>query len=92
MDAQISLGADIIKLEKFEPLFDASPVLIAIVFSQLIIVVAGIWIIKCWGAYRYINEVSKLQSFFAYIVAFLLSIPIGIVVTTAQKGLGVDLF
>ena len=92
MDAQISLGGDILKLEKFEPLFNTSPVLIAVVFSQLIIVVACLWPIMCWGSYRYINEVSRLQSFFAYIVAFLLSIPIGIIVTTAQKGLGVDLF
>ena len=78
--------------DKFIPIVESRPVLVAIWLYVSALVFSYIWQIICWGGYRHINRVSRLKSFFAGIVALFLGLPISYVILFSGRGLGIDWF
>jgi len=79
-------------IDEFGILFESIPTLTAIILGQLIWIVMIVWIVICWGAYRYINDISKFRSVMAFIVLCVLQTPVYYLLIYAQRGLGVNLF
>ena len=77
---------------KFLPLFENTSVIVAFIVAYLIFLFGAVWLVICWGAYRHVNATSKPRSIVALVVATILSIPVGFILVSAQRGLGVNLF
>ena len=92
MNDSLSMSYDPLEMDRLRPIFDSGPGLAAYLLTQLVFIGGTVWIIVCWGAYRHINNVTKLRSIFAFVVFLILSVPIGYILVMVQLGLGVNLF
>lgn len=48
-------------------------------------IVGIFWLFLCWGAYRKINQASKIRSFCALVISIVLTIPVGFIVMNMQN-------
>jgi Yip1 domain len=90
MDETLTFGA--LSEPHYDALFDQPSVMIAILLSWCLLMSTSIWLLLCWGAYRFLNHVTRFRSFIAVVLAIAISIPLGYALVAAQRGLGLNLF
>lgn len=70
----------------------SSTILVALVVAVAVSALAFIWIVVAWGAYRQLNGVTRRRSFAAFVLLVLLQLPVAMLLSLAQRGLGITLF